>query len=364
MSRIFINYRRLDSEGYVGRLYDHLLRHFQREDIFMDVDSIKPGQDFVTALENAVAGCDVFIAVIGPSWLNAADEEGNRRLDAWNDFVRIEIASALHQEKLVIPVLVGRAKMPSPAELPEDIAALARRNAFELSHFHFPQDVEKLVMMIREMVAAKQPFKAGVDSETLKRKEAALKALRAELVSATTSPLYAVRTQNGYFPVLGEGDPDANILFIGESPGKTEAETGRPFLGPSGEVLEGMLRGIQLKREDVYMTNILLDRPPDQREPTPEEIAFYAPFVDRIIDIVQPAVIATLGRFSMQYILRKFDAPEKRGKISELHGRLIKAQASYGEIHIVPLYHPAVVLYSATQRDTLRKDFEKLKLFT
>src|SRR5687767_9864927 len=116
MSRIFINYRRQDTEGYVGRLYDYLARHFERDDLFMDVDSIPPGADFVTVLENAVAACDVFIAMIGPHWLTAADEAGSRRLDHWNDFVRIEIASALKQGKLVIPVLVGRARMPTLAE--------------------------------------------------------------------------------------------------------------------------------------------------------------------------------------------------------------------------------------------------------
>jgi DNA polymerase len=363
MSRIFINYRRQDTEGYVGRLYDHLLRHFKRDDIFMDVDSIKPGQDFVAALENAVAGCDVFIAMIGPGWVSASDDNGNRRIEQWNDFVRIEIASALAHNKTVIPVLVGRAKMPAPVDLPDDIVALARRNAFELSHFHFPQDVEKLVDMIKDLAFAGVKLKSDAESAVVQEKAAALKVVRADLVNATTSPLYAHRIENRYFPVLGEGNPDASILFIGESPGKTEVETGRPFLGPSGEVLDSMLRGIDLKREDVFMTNVLLDRPPDQHEPTPEETAFYAPFLDRMIDIIQPTVIATLGRWAMQYVLKKFDTPEKRGKISALHGKLIKASAPYGEIHIIPLYHPAVVLYNPTERETLRKDFEKLKLF-
>src|SRR5690606_661858 len=163
--------------------------------------------------------------------------------------------------------------------------------------------------------------------------------------------------------VIGEGHPDANIFFIGESPGKAEAESGKPFCGPSGEVLDDMLRGIGLKREDVYLTNILLDRAPDNRNPLPEEIAFYAPFVDRLIDIIQPAVIVTLGRFAMQYLLKKLDVPEKRSTISNLHGKLLKARLPYGEVHVVPLYHPAVVLYSASQKDILRKDFEKLKLF-
>jgi uracil-DNA glycosylase len=160
---------------------------------------------------------------------------------------------------------------------------------------------------------------------------------------------------------VGDGNPDANILFIGESPGKTEAELGRPFIGPSGEVLDEMLEAINLKREDVYVTNLLLDHP--GHEPLPEEIAFYAPFVDRIMDIIQPGVIATLGRFAMQYILNKYDATEKKGKISQLHGRLIKATESYGDIFIVPLFHPASVLYTPSQKDGLRKDFEKLKMF-
>src|SRR5215213_46097 len=117
MSRIFINYRRQDSEGYVGRLYDTLCQSFQRDGIFRDIDSIKPGVDFVQTIEEAVANCDVFLSIIGPQWSAVTDEAGNRRLEQWNDFVRIEIASALKQNKLVIPVLVGRAKMPGPTEL-------------------------------------------------------------------------------------------------------------------------------------------------------------------------------------------------------------------------------------------------------
>jgi DNA polymerase len=85
--------------------------------------------------------------------------------------------------------------------------------------------------------------------------------------------------------------------------------------------------------------------------------------VDRIIDVIQPAVIVTLGRFAMEYLLKRLDLPEKRTKISQQHGKLIKAQLPHGEIHVVPLYHPAVVLYSASQKDVLQQDFEKLKLF-
>jgi uracil-DNA glycosylase family 4 len=363
MSRIFINYRRVDSEGYVGRLYDHLIQHFDPNDIFMDVVSLEPGADFVQELENAVAACDVFISVIGPQWLTAADENGERRIDQWNDFVRIEIASALKQNKLVIPVLVGGTKMPAPKDLPEDLQALARRNAIVLSHQHFGSDVAQFINTLKISSPAKTAIKARSNSEVVQRKAEALKAVRADLVGATDSPLYHYRNDNRHFPVLGEGNPDANILFIGESPGKAEAAQGVPFVGPSGEVLDEMLSSIHLKRDDVFMTNILLDHPPANRDPLPEEIEFYTPFLDRIVDIIQPAVIVPLGRFATGYILKKLDLPEKKGKISQLHGKLIKAHLSYGEIHVVPMYHPAVVLYSASQKDTLRKDFEKLKLF-
>lgn len=363
MSRIFINYRRQDTEGYVGRLYDHLLRHFDREDIFMDVDSIQPGVDFAQALEEAVAACDVFIAMIGPHWLNITDENGERRLDQWNDFVRLEIASALKLNKTVIPVLVGKAKMPNPSLLPEEIAPLCRRNAIELSHERFAFDVDRLIEAMRNAISAGFSMKPRTDPEVRRQKEIALKNLRLDLLNATSSPLYEFRQKTRSYPVMGEGNADASIMFIGESPGKMEAEQGIPFCGPSGEVLAEMLRGIGLKREDVFTTNLLLDRPPERRDPLPEEIEFYAPFVDKILDIIQPVVIATLGRFATNYILKKYDLPEKRSKISEIHGMMLKAQAPYGEIYIMPLFHPAVVLHSPTQRDVLRKDFEKLRLF-
>lgn len=363
MSRIFINYRRQDSEGYVGRLYDHLLKYFAKHDLFMDVTDLRPGINFVDALEEAVAACDVLLAIIGPAWIDAQDDTGERRLDAWNDFVRLEIASAIKQEKLVIPVLVGRAKMPAPDQLPEDIQGLAWRNAVELDHTHFANDVERLVEAVKQAVPANSSFKRDTPPHVLEKKQEALKQLRIELVGATDSPLYPFRTENRYFPVLGEGNADANIMFIGEAPGKREAEQGIPFVGPSGEVLDDMLGTIGLKRADVYMTNVVLDRTPDNRDPVPDELAFYETYVDRMIDIIRPAVIATLGRFAMYYLLKKLNVPEKRGKISQQHGKLIKAQLHYGEIHVVPLFHPAVVLYSASKKAVVQQDFEKLKLF-
>jgi uracil-DNA glycosylase family 4 len=208
-----------------------------------------------------------------------------------------------------------------------------------------------------------QGRKAPPSLEVLRRKEAALRDVRDDLVNAVNSPLYRFRIENRYFPVLGEGSADAKIMFIGESPSKLEAERGKPFLGSTGEVLEEMLAAIHLRRQDVFLTNLLLDRPPDNREPTEEEMTFYAPFVDRIIAIIQPAVIATLGRFAMRWLLSRLDLPEKNEKISRIHGKLIKARMDYGEIHILPLYHPAIMLHNPSQRDALRRDFQQLKLF-
>jgi hypothetical protein len=132
--QIFISYRREDAAYPAGRLYDRLQSRFAAEKIFMDVDSLAPGVDFVEALERSVGGCDVLIAVIGRRWLSASDEEGNRRLDQPEDFVRVEVATALKRGIRVIPVLVEGAPVPRSRELPDDLKALVRRNALEVSH--------------------------------------------------------------------------------------------------------------------------------------------------------------------------------------------------------------------------------------
>lgn len=373
MSRIFINYRRADSEGYVGRLYDRLVQHFRPEDIFMDVDAIQPGEDFVKKLEEAVSACDVLLAVIGPQWVGITDEQGNRRLEAWNDLVRLEIATALTQDKLVIPVLVGRATMPPPTALPDDLKLLTRRNAFELSHQKFAADVETLVRLIKSAAPANPTLKrkSSLDAETLKQKKAALREVRNDLINATDSPLYPLRLENRLFPVFGDGHPDANIVFIGEAPGKNEVIEGRPFIGASGEVLDDMLDSIGLNRQDVFVTNLLLDFAADRaadgtlqkRDPQPSELAYYQTFMDRTLDIIRPAVIVTLGRFAMSYILRKYDLPEKNAPISQNHGKILTATAPYGEISVVPMFHPAMVLYKPEDKAILRQDFQKLRPF-
>jgi hypothetical protein len=144
MPGIFINYRREDAPGVAGRLYDHLARSFPRGKIFIDVDAMKPGLDFVKQLDSQVSQCDAVLAVIGPHWLSAADGKGQMRLQDPHDYVRIEIASALKRDIPVIPVLVDGATMPAETDLPEDLASLARRHALELRHTRFASDAEAI----------------------------------------------------------------------------------------------------------------------------------------------------------------------------------------------------------------------------
>ena len=144
MPRVLLSYRREDSAPYAGRLYDHLSEQFGRDNVFMDVTTIRPGQDFFTAIEQSVTACDALVAVIGKGWLSSSDDKG-RRLDRADDFVRMEIAIALSRRVIVIPALVGGAAMPRAEQLPDDLSGLSRRQAIEISDTRFQQDVDRLI---------------------------------------------------------------------------------------------------------------------------------------------------------------------------------------------------------------------------
>ena len=188
-----------------------------------------------------------------------------------------------------------------------------------------------------------------------------LRKLEIMLLNFKKSPLYKYRIENKFLPVLGEGNCDAKIMFIGEAPGKKEAQTGKPFCGASGKMLDNLLKSIGVSRESVYITNIVKDRPQDNRDPSLEEIKLYGFFLDKQIEIIQPKVIATLGRFSMEYIMKHFDLEDKLEPISKAHGRSYETKFSYGKVKIIPLYHPAVALYNGGMREILKKDFKILK---
>ncbi|MCK6449519.1 MAG: toll/interleukin-1 receptor domain-containing protein [Alphaproteobacteria bacterium] len=146
--RVFINYRRDDSPGSAGRLHDRLALEIPPEHLFMDVDAIAPGVDFVDEIDRKVRACDVMLAIIGRGWLDAADKEGRRRLDDAADFVRLEIAMALRHGVNVVPILVDGARMPAAEDLPEELRALARRNAVELSHQRFAAEAKSLAQAL------------------------------------------------------------------------------------------------------------------------------------------------------------------------------------------------------------------------
>ncbi|KAA3654600.1 MAG: toll/interleukin-1 receptor domain-containing protein [Proteobacteria bacterium] len=153
MQGIFVSYRRQDSQSAAGRLSDHLRDHLSGVPIFRDVETIEPGVDFVDAIERALASCAVLVAVVGPRWLEVTDASGQRRLDDPDDYTRIEIATALKRDGVrVIPLLVEGAVMPSSSELPADLAALARRNAMELTDKRWDYDVSQLVDTLRKVL--------------------------------------------------------------------------------------------------------------------------------------------------------------------------------------------------------------------
>jgi TIR domain len=151
---IFISYRRDDTEGEAGRLFDDLVRTYGDNSVFMDVAGINPGIDFRKAIEDNVATCGVLLAMIGPTWASITDSSGQRRLEDPNDFVRREIAAALARDIAVIPVLVHDAKMPRPEQLPDDLKNLAYRNSVQITHARWNSDVELLTRALGRYVTS------------------------------------------------------------------------------------------------------------------------------------------------------------------------------------------------------------------
>ena len=175
MSRIFISYRREDSAGHAGRLFDGLEKRFGGKSVFMDVaGSIEPGLDFVETIERAVGSCDALIVMIGKDWLSCTDAQGRRRLDDPDDFIRLETATALERKIRVIPVLVQGAKMPTVDALPDNLQALARRQALELSDTRWDFDVENLGNSLGSALGGDEATRSGRKIPWLKAVVAAL----------------------------------------------------------------------------------------------------------------------------------------------------------------------------------------------
>lgn len=165
--KVFINYRRGDEPGYTQALFQRLEAEFDRAQLFMDVEGyIKPGDNFVRVLEEKVAECDVLLAVIGPRWIDIRDETEQRRLESEEDFVRIEIVSAITQGKRIIPVLVNNARMPGKKELPKPLESLADFHAIRLSHDRFLADCQGLATNLRAAFAAAETARGAAGQVT------------------------------------------------------------------------------------------------------------------------------------------------------------------------------------------------------
>jgi len=174
-----------------------------------------------------------------------------------------------------------------------------------------------------------------------------LERIRTEILSSGICPDLAHSATN---LVMGRGSPSAKIVFIGEAPGKNEDLQGVPFVGAAGKFLDEMLSTINLSIDEVYITNIVKYRPPNNRDPLPEEKRAFWPFLVRELQIVQPKLLITLGRHSMEYFL-----PGKR--ITEIHGQPKRIMFGNGKLVVLPLYHPAAALYNGGLRNTLLEDF-------
>ena len=157
--------------------------------------------------------------------------------------------------------------------------------------------------------------------------------------------------------VFGEGNPNADIVIIGEAPGKKEDELGKPFVGASGKFLDSMLEMIDLKREDIYITNIVKYRPPDNRDPKPEEKKAFLPYLQSQLEVIQPKILVTLGRHSMNCFLPDLQISKVHGEPKRVKLSLKSDKDDILEVIILPLYHPAAALYNPTQRQTLIDDF-------
>lgn len=177
-----------------------------------------------------------------------------------------------------------------------------------------------------------------------------LERIRADIITNNVCPDLAQEATN---LVMGDGNPQADIVLIGEAPGKNEDLQGLPFIGAAGKFLNEMLASVDLERKDIYITNIVKYRPPNNRDPLPEEKKAFWPYLVRQLEVIQPKIVVTLGRHSMEYFL-----PGQ--KISQIHGQPERIAFGAGHLVVVPLYHPAAALYNGSMRSVLIDDFMKL----
>ena len=186
-----------------------------------------------------------------------------------------------------------------------------------------------------------------------------LNELKKEVEKCQRCPLYKTRTKM----VFGTGPANAKLMIVSEAPGYWEDQKGEPFVGAAGKVLDELLDSAGIKRKEVYIANLLKCRPPENRDPQPEEIKACAPFLERQIEIIKPKIICPLGRYSMKFLMEKFGLKDQIEGISKIHGRLFESKSLFQSITIIPFYHPAVATYNPNMKKILEKDFKILEKF-
>ncbi len=194
-----------------------------------------------------------------------------------------------------------------------------------------------------------------------KKIEKELKKIKDEVLNCKKCPLCKERIKDGFYPVIGEGNHQAKIIFCGEAPGLNEAKTGRPFCGAAGKILDELLESVGIKREDVYISNLIKCRPPKNRNPQKEEIEACVPYLERQIKIIKPKVICTLGNYSTAYIMEKYGLEKEIQGISKIRGKIFNLKNIHQSIKIIPFYHPAVATYNPNMKEILKKDFKILE---
>jgi len=183
-----------------------------------------------------------------------------------------------------------------------------------------------------------------------------LRKIKEEVIACQRCHLFRLRK----YPVIGEGNHKAKIVFVGEAPGREENASGRPFVGQAGKILNSLLKSIGLKREDVYITNILKCRPPRNRDPEENEIIACSPFLKKQIEIINPKVVCSLGRYAMNFLMDEFGLGKEIEPISKAHGKIFKVKSGP---FLIPFYHPAVAVYNASMKNCLIEDFKILRKF-
>ena len=160
-------------------------------------------------------------------------------------------------------------------------------------------------------------------------------------------------------PVLGEGDPDSPVVFVGEAPGREEDKQGRPFVGSAGKLLDRLLEHVDLRRENIFITNILKCRPPGNRRPKSAEIRSCSRHLEELLESIAPRIIVPMGDSALGYFMKRFG--RAKVKISEAQGKKFFVDAPWGRVVVFPLYHPAAVLYNRRLEEEMERDLGRLK---